>query len=119
MTGMHTILFVEDDTGVRSSTAALLAARGFRLLVAENAHDALRLVAEQHVDVLFTDIVMPDMDGIELARRAKRHQPDLKIMFMTAYFSRAAEAAPLGKLLFKPLRSDEIEVELEALLRAE
>jgi two-component system, cell cycle response regulator CpdR len=115
----YTILFVEDDTPVRESTAQLLAGKGFRLLVADNGFEALRVVAEEHVDVLFTDIVMYGMDGIELARRAKLHQPDIKIMFMTAYYSRATEAMQLGKLLFKPLRGTEIEAELTELLAAE
>ncbi len=116
MASAHTILFVEDDSGVRDATAEILSAHGFRMLVAAGAHDALRLIAENHVDVLFTDIVMPEMNGIELARRARLHQPDLKLIFMTGYYSRAAEAMQLGKLLFKPLRAEEIEAELEELL---
>lgn len=112
----YTILFVEDDSGVRDATAEILSAHGFRMLVAAGAHDALRLIAENHVDVLFTDVVMPDMNGIELARRAKLHQADVKLMFMTGYYSRAAEAMELGKLLFKPLRAAEIEAELDELL---
>jgi CheY-like chemotaxis protein len=54
-----TVLFVEDDDGVRESVAELLAARGFRMLVAQDAGEALRLLAENRVDALFTDIVMP------------------------------------------------------------
>jgi CheY-like chemotaxis protein len=119
MAAPYTILFVEDDTPVRESTAQLLAGKGFRLLVAPHAYDALQIVAEQHVDVLFTDVVMYGMDGIELARQAKLRQPDIKIMFMTAYYSRATEAMQLGKLLFKPLRGTEIEAELTEPLAAE
>ena len=118
MAPTYTILFVEDDTAARESTAQLLAARGFRLLVAESAYEALRLIAEQHVDVLFTDIVMYGMDGIELARRAKLHQPDVKVLFMTAYYSRAGEAMRLGKLLFKPLRIAQLDAELRELIAA-
>jgi DNA-binding NtrC family response regulator len=119
MAAPYTILFVEDDAPVRESTARLLAAKDFRLLVAESAYEALSLIAEQHVDVLFTDIVMYGMDGIELAKRAKLHQPDVKIMFMTAYYSRATEAMQLGKLLFKPLRITQLDTELRHLLAAE
>ena len=113
-----TILFVEDDTPVRESTAQLLAGMGFRLVVADSAYEALRLLAEQQVDVLFTDVVMYGMDGIELARRAKLHQPDIKIMFVTAYYSRATEATQLGRLLFKPVRGAQLEAELTELLAA-
>ena len=113
-----TILFVEDDTAVRQSTAALLASSGFCLLVATDGYEAMRLAAQNHVDVLFTDIVMFGMNGIELAKQAKLLHPDLKVMFMTGYYSRAAEAARLGRLLFKPVRGAEIESELGNLLAA-
>lgn len=116
MTHPFTILFVEDDSGIRDTTAQLLEARGFRMLVASSGAEALRLLAENHVDVLFTDVVMPEMNGIDLAKRAKLLNPDLKIMFMTAYYSRGAEAAKLGTLLYKPLRETEMAFELEKLL---
>lgn len=112
-----TILFVEDDEGVRQSTLQILAAHGFRMLVAGSAEDALPLLAREHVDVLFSDIVMPGLNGIELAKRAKASQPQIKTLLMTAYYSRAAEAEELAdKLLFKPLRGVEIIAEIDALL---
>lgn len=113
-----TILFVEDDRSVRESTVALLTARGFRLLVASDGHEALRLLANNHVDVLFSDIVMPELNGIDLAKQAKLLQPDLKIMLMTGYYSRAAEGAAVGKLLFKPVRGIDIDAELGKLMAA-
>jgi CheY-like chemotaxis protein len=113
-----TILFAEDDAAVRESTAAILAARGFRLLVAKDGAEALRLLSENPVDVLFTDVVMPDLNGIELAREAQRLRPNIKVLLMTAYYSRAEEAARVGRLLFKPLRGAEIEAELGKLLGA-
>jgi DNA-binding NtrC family response regulator len=114
----YTILFVEDDDGVRASTEAILRNAGFRLLVASHAYEALRLLSGHKVDVLFTDIVMPDMDGVELAKRAKLLRPDLKIMFMTGYYSRAADAVRLkvGKLLYKPLREAQMVKELTSLV---
>ncbi len=114
----YTVLFVEDDVGVRESTSAILALHGVRLFVAKDGYEALDILAQEHVDVLFTDIVMPDLDGIELAKQALARQPDLKVLFMTAYYSRAGEAQRLGKLLFKPLRMREIEAELDELLAA-
>lgn len=112
-----TILFVEDDEGVRRSTAETLAHYGFRTLVAESAEQALPLLAREKVDILFADIVMPGLNGIELAKQAKRHHPGIKTLLMTAYYSRAAEGEALAdKLLFKPLRGAEIIAELDALL---
>jgi DNA-binding NtrC family response regulator len=118
MAAPYTVLFVEDDVGVRESTSAILALHGIRLLVAENGYEALDILAREHVDVLFTDIVMPDLDGIELAKRALARQPDLKVLFMTAYYSRAAEAQRLGRLVFKPLRMRELYSELDELAAA-
>jgi two-component system, cell cycle response regulator CpdR len=120
MVDPYTILFVEDDQTVRESTAQILASKGFRMLVAQDGYEALRLLVENHVDVLFTDIVMPDLDGIELAKKAMLLRPDLKIMFMTGYYSRAADATRLGvgRLLFKPLRGAEIASELQTFLAA-
>jgi len=118
MTTPYTVLFVEDDVGVRESTSAILALHDVRLFVAKDGYDALDILAQEHVDVLFTDIVMPGLNGIDLAKRALGYQPDLKVLFMTAYYSRAAEAQQLGKLIFKPLRMREIEAELDELLAA-
>jgi CheY-like chemotaxis protein len=84
MSPPFTVLFVEDDAGVRESTAALLAHHGVRLFVARDGYEALDVIAQEHVDVLFTDVVMPDLNGIDLAKRALGHQPDLKVIFMTA-----------------------------------
>jgi CheY-like chemotaxis protein len=112
----YTILFVDDDEGIREVTAKLLSLNGFRMFVGQDGDEALRLLGQEHVDVLFTDIAMPGMNGIELAKLAKRLQPDLKIMFMTGYYSRAAEAQELGKLLFKPFREPEMIAALTDLL---
>jgi two-component system cell cycle response regulator CpdR len=118
MSTPSTVLFVEDDEGVREITRIILAGHRARLLVAANGYEALDLLAQEHIDVLFTDIVMPNLNGIELAKRAKAQQPNIKIMFMTASYSRAAEAQQLGKLLFKPVRAPEIIEELDELLCA-
>jgi two-component system cell cycle response regulator CpdR len=114
-----TILFVDDDQPVLTVIAQALSAKGFRVLATDNGDDALRLVAEEHVDVLFTDVVMPDINGIELATRAKLLNPNLKIILETGYFSRAREASAVGKLLFKPLRADQIESEIRDLMAHE
>lgn len=116
MTLAFTILFAEDEAPIRESVAELLSFRGFRVLVAENGYEALRLLTQENVDVLLTDIVMPGMNGVELARRAKGLRPDLQVLFVTAYASKASEAMHLGKLLYKPLRAHEIDAELRTCL---
>jgi two-component system cell cycle response regulator CpdR len=81
---------------VREPTAKLPSLNGFRKLVAEHGDEALRLLGQEHVDVLFTEIAMPRLNGIELARQATLLRRDLKIIFMTGYYPRAAEAKELG-----------------------
>jgi two-component system cell cycle response regulator CpdR len=111
-----TVLFVEDDELIRNVVAQALWARGFRVFVTENGHEAMRLLAQEHVDVLFADIVMPNLDGIELVKQAQLSHPDLKVMLTTGYLSRAVEGMSVAKLLFKPLRADQIEAEIHNLL---
>jgi two-component system, cell cycle response regulator CpdR len=116
MASPYTVLLVDDDADAREITAHMLGSRGFDVLVAQNGDEAIRLLAKIRVDVLLADIVMAGLNGIELAKQAKLLQPDLKVVFMTGYYSRAAEAEGLGKLLFKPVRDVEIETELRNLL---
>jgi CheY-like chemotaxis protein len=66
-----TILLVEDDTEVRDAVAEALVARGFRVLTASDGYQALRLLAECFVHVMFTDIRMPGLSGYELAAQAR------------------------------------------------
>lgn len=112
----YTILCVEDDDGVRASTEAILKQAGFHPLVAKDGEEALHLLAENKVDVLFSDVVMPGISGTELAQQVRQRYPDVKIMLMTGYYSRAAEAVTLGKLMFKPLRESLMIEELTNLL---
>ncbi len=119
MAQAFTILFVDDDELVRAPVAEILSGAGFRVLVAGSASEAVRVLVREHVDVLFTDVVMPDLNGIELALHAQQLQPGIRVMFATGYFSRAADAAQLGKVLFKPMRAQQIEDALNDVLRAQ
>ena len=96
----------------------MLSEKGFRAFAAADAYDAVRILASHRVDLLFTDIVMPGMDGVQLARQAKVMHPAIKVLFATGYAQRAAErqAMRLGRILFKPLRQAELMREVEALL---
>lgn len=111
-----TVLFVEDDSQIRDSVAQLLASKGFVVLTADNGYAAMRTLVLRHVDVLFTDIVMPELDGIELAKRARHLQPGIEVMFVTGYAAKSHEALPLGPLFFKPLRAQQIAAEIRQLL---
>jgi CheY-like chemotaxis protein len=113
---LPTVLFVDDETALRDLVARMLSQRGFKVLTAATGYEAMCVLAEQPVDVLFSDLVMPGMNGIQLARDAKQMRPSLKVLFATGYAQRATAAIRYGRLLFKPLRAHEIEAELRTLL---
>lgn len=115
-----TVLFVDDETDLRDLVMNMLLAQGLRVFVAPDGVDALHILRTHQVDLLFTDIVMPGIDGVQLARRARHIQCGLKVLFTTGYVQRATEreAARLGPVLFKPLRHTEIIQEVEAVLGA-
>lgn len=80
------ILVVEDEPGVRQFSVDALAELGYHVLEAEGGATALRLLQE-HPDIvlMFTDVVMPEMNGAKLAEAARALRPDLKILFTTGY----------------------------------
>jgi PAS domain S-box-containing protein len=85
--GRETILLVEDDEGVRLSTRETLGRLGYSVLAAADGEQALDLAATpgQRIDLLFTDVVMPGLNGRELAERLLALQPDIKVMFTSGY----------------------------------
>lgn len=83
--GYETVLVVEDEEGVRGLVESMLELHGYRLLVAANAGEALT-VSEQFggkIDLLLTDIQMPDMSGRELAQRLRSYRPDMRLLYMS------------------------------------
>lgn len=114
------ILVVEDEDDVRELVSASLRNRGYSVLSVPNAEVALQILMEQvKFDLLFTDIVMPGlMDGFDLADRAKRLQPGLKILYATGYTNTLRSNHRLhGKLIHKPYRPDEIATEVRLALQ--
>ena len=85
--GSETILLVEDEEGVRELAQEILEADGYRVLVACHPGDAL-LAVQQHgerIDLLVTDVVMPQMSGPELVERLLRVRPDIHVLYMSGY----------------------------------
>jgi len=83
-----TILLVDDEPMLREIGETILTGLGFHVLVAENGKDALRQIAERpnlHIDLLLTDVVMPEMDGAELATEFQRISPGSKVLFCSGY----------------------------------
>jgi PAS domain S-box-containing protein len=96
--GGETVLLVEDETAVRSSTRRLLERHGYAVLEARHGADALRLVEEtaREVDLVLTDLVMPEMGGRELVERLRGRRPGLKVLVMSGYTEKTI--APDGVL---------------------
>lgn len=90
----ETILVVDDEADIRVVVRQMLEAQGYVVLDAGDPHEALRMAAQQHVDLLLTDVVMPRMRGMELARRLQAMVPSAKVLLMSAY--KLAEIAASG-----------------------
>ncbi len=94
------ILFVDDDAAIRDLAGKYLRQLGHQVRTAGHAGEAL-VVAEDDalpIDVVVTDLVMPDLDGSELVRRLRVRRPDLKIVFMTGRFPAASASAELADI---------------------
>jgi len=86
----ETILIVEDDDNVRQLAVDSLVEMGYRVVSSPSAADALRRLGEDaRIDVLFTDVVMPEMNGRRLADEARKQRPELKVLFTTGYTNNA------------------------------
>lgn len=86
MRGTESILLVEDDAGVLSLTATSLRELGYAVLEARHANEAVRLLTDgAKIDLMLTDIVMPDINGRKLADQALSMRPGLKVLFMTGF----------------------------------
>lgn len=119
---MPQILLAEDDADMRRFLTRALEAAGYSIVSFDNGSSAYARLQEQPFDLLLTDIVMPEMDGVELARRATQLDPDLKIMFITGFAAVALSeesTAPKGaRILSKPFHLRTLVEEVQRLLTA-
>ena len=90
--GAETILLVEDEPSVRRLALAVLQSSGYRVIEAANGEDALKALRheERRIDLVITDIVMPEIGGPELVRHLKPRHPRLKVIYMSGYSEEAA-----------------------------
>ena len=115
------ILLAEDDASVRRLVASELTRRGFTVMEAEDGRAALELLTREkaHVDILVTDVVMPRLNGAELAKEAARVQPGIKILFISGHPERAGRGLdPTGvtNLLMKPFTADTLAARIKELM---
>ncbi|HUO03145.1 MAG TPA: response regulator, partial [Rhizomicrobium sp.] len=122
VTGQDTILLVEDEEAVRSFAARALRLRGYHVLEAGGGEEALEIVTKggQEIDLLITDVVMPNMDGPTLVRHVKELKPELAIIFMSGYaeeaFRRNEENASDLHFLPKPFGLKQLAAKVKEVL---
>jgi two-component system, NtrC family, sensor kinase len=118
------ILVVEDDEGVRSYAGEILDELGYRVLVAPEGKTALRFIEqpERHIDLLLTDMVMPGLNGRQLADAARAVRPNLPVLFMTGYSRNAilhqGRVDPGLSLIQKPFGRDALAAKVREVLDA-
>ena len=119
---MARILLAEDDDSVRVFLARALRRAGLEVCDMPDGNQALAWISEHPVDLLLADVVMPGIDGIELARRASDMWPHLRVIFITGFAAvalRAAEALPRETtVLAKPFHLRRLVDEIQRFLAA-
>ena len=119
---MKRILLAEDDNDMRQFLTRALKNAGYEVVSFDNGKSAYERLREEPFALLLSDIVMPEMDGIELARRATELDPDLKVMFITGFAAVAlnadSQAPKHAKVLSKPVHLRDLVNEVQKMLAA-
>ena len=106
--GSETVLVAEDEEAVRRLMHDVLESRGYRVLIAGDGDEALHIARhfEGEIDLLVTDLVMPEINGRELARAVRERRPSVRVLYISGYIGRAsirvAELGPRTSFLSKP-----------------
>jgi two-component system cell cycle response regulator CpdR len=119
---MARILIAEDDDNMRRFLARALARAGHEVEAAGDGEAALELVRRHDFDLLLADVVMPGIDGVELARRAAEMLPEIRVMFITGFaavaMNRAGQARREPRVLAKPFHLRQLVDEIGKALRS-
>ncbi|GAA3708261.1 response regulator [Sphingomonas cynarae] len=113
---MIRILLAEDDQVMREYLTRALERSGYSVAAVDRGTAAIPLLKSATFDLLLTDIVMPEMDGIELAQRATEMAPGMRVMFITGFAAvtlKAGEAMPNARILSKPFHLRELVMEVD------
>ena len=113
------ILLAEDDEAMRTYLERALSKAGYAVDSVDRGTDAVPLLEQDHYDLLLSDIVMPEMDGIELAQKCNEISPETKVMFITGFAAvtlKANREQPQAKVLSKPFHLRDLVLEVERVL---
>lgn len=117
---MNHILVVDDEENMRNTLTFLLEAEGYRVTTAESGREALQKLLEGPVDLMITDIVMPDVDGLELIDEIERLALKVPVLVITAYGSekmkKELKRKGISGYLSKPFKGEELLARVAALL---
>lgn len=113
MSALRKVLVVDDDPIVGQSFNRVLTSKGYAVITASSGEEALAKLKAERYDLVYTDLRMPGMDGLEVAERVKAKQPWTPVVIVTGYASRTSEerayAAGVSDFLSKPLSPEMIE----------
>ena len=116
------ILLAEDDNDMRRFLVKALEKAGYKVLSFDNGASAYDRLREEPFSLLLTDIVMPEMDGIELAQKAGVIDPSIRVLFITGFAAVALQSgrtAPEAKMLSKPFHLKDLVAEVDRMFQTE
>ena len=119
---MIRILLAEDDRVMREYLTRALERSGYAVTAVDRGTAAIPLLETESFDLLLTDIVMPEMDGIELAQKASEMRPDLRVMFITGFAAvtlKAGKSMPQARVLSKPFHLRDLVMEVDRMFEME
>jgi CheY-like chemotaxis protein len=120
---MPTVMIVDDDPDVLATLGNILHGDGYKILRANGGIEALNVLDQgETLDLLLTDVIMPGLNGFNLARMARSRRPAIKILYLTGWFqtveTMADHGEKYGKLLTKPILPDDLRKEVKEALSA-
>ena len=117
------ILVVDDEESIREFLDIMLRKEGYEVTLAEDGQKALDILAKKSVDMVISDLQMPNLTGIELLKKVKDQYPDLLFMMITAFGTTetAVEAMKLGAYdyITKPFKIDEVRINIQNALKSQ
>lgn len=106
------VLVVDDNIGLLSTTSLILRHMGFSVISAKSGKEALECVKENGIEIVLSDIKMPEMNGVELYKQLKKIIPNVPVVMMTAYTSddlvQEGIREGVNEILYKPLDMDQV-----------
>jgi two-component system cell cycle sensor histidine kinase/response regulator CckA len=118
LTGREGILLVEDEAPLRDTIGDVLRRAGYRVLVADGADQAIEISVQDpgDIELLLTDIIMPSISGVQLAKYLLTFRPQIKVLFMSGYPGAADPLSPGDNFIEKPFTARQLLSRLRDLL---